>query len=104
MRIVFKEPDKPARTMFIPKDDLGILQKLVGGYIEVVTMDNNLLAIVNENGKLLGLKPSGYRYYCDDLVGNVILCGADGDEFTDVPEDIAEWVEILNRMDEEAEE
>ncbi len=99
MKIIFKEPDKPARTMVIP-NELYILQQLVDGYIEVVTLNNGLVAIVNEDGKLWGLKESGLYYKDDPLVGNVILCGEDGDQFTDVPEDIAAVVDALNKLEE----
>lgn len=101
MKIVFKEPDKPPRTMVIP-NDLHTLQQLVDGYIEVVRLNNGLLAIVNEEGKLRGLKPSGLEFKGDPLVGNVILCGEDGDQFTDVPEDIATVVDALNSLEEGA--
>lgn len=101
MKIVFKEPDKRPRTMVIP-NDLCTLQQLVDGYIEVVPLNDGLLAIVNEDGKLWGLKPSGLEFMGDPLVGNVILCGEDGDQFTDVPEDIATVVDALNSLEEGA--
>lgn len=101
MKIVFKEPGKAPRTMVIP-NELHIFQQLVDGYIEVVTMQNGLVAIVNEDGKLWGMKPSGLTYKGDPLVGNVILCGVDGDQFTDVPEDIATVVDALTSLEEGA--
>lgn len=94
MRIIFKEPHKDPRTMIIP-NDLSVMQDLVGGHIEVVRFKYGLIGIVNEEGKLLGLEPSGLNYYGDQLVGNVILCGEDGEEFADVPEEIANLIDDL---------
>ena len=103
MTIVFKEPGRNPRTMFI-LNELSVLQQLVGGPIEVVRLteiSDNVLAIVDELGKLKGKAPSDLYHYGDPLVGNVIICGDGGDEFTDVPEGIAR---VVKHFFEEVEE
>ena len=91
MRVVFKEPGKPARSMVID-GSLKTFQDLVGGYIEHVTYAPGVGVLMNEEGKLLGLKPTCFRYHGDRLVGNLIFVGEEGDEFTDIPD---EWRDIL---------
>lgn len=88
MRIIFKEPGKPARRMVID-GSLETMQQLVGGYIEHLSAGNGLGILCNEEGKLLGLAPSGCEFMDDPLVGNIIFLGENGEDFTDVPE----WAE-----------
>lgn len=73
------------------ENTLEALQGQVGGYIEVFPINERAVAICNEEGRLLGLKPS-VRILGETLVGTVLLVGRDGEEFTDVPkglEDLA---------------
>ena len=58
------------------------LQGVVGGYIQILYLDNGELMIVNEEGKLDGLpfnkKATDYVVndgkYIDVIVGNVLVC------------------------------
>lgn len=59
------------------------LQKIVGGYIEIVNLDDNHIMVVNEEGKLMDLpynQKATYLYQnrfigCSDyIVGNVLVC------------------------------
>ena len=76
--------------------ELAALQKYVGGYIEVASVEalsgrkNENLLIVNEEGKLIGLPPNrratelcaGDRGVSDIIVGDVLLIpGAFGEDF-----------------------
>lgn len=86
MRVLLKEPGKDPRTMIIP-NDLGTLQQLVDGYIEVHKLTDGLVMIVNEEGKLKGLEPNFYvDRLKDTILGTAIFCGEDGEEFTDIDE------------------
>lgn len=57
------------------------LQKFVGGYIEIVYLDDSLM-VVNEEGKLMGLELNRaatnlYRHYIgvdDHIVGDALVC------------------------------
>ena len=86
MRVLMKEPGKDPHTMVIP-NDLGTLQQLVNGYIEVHKLTDGLVMIVNEEGKLKGLEPNFYvDRLKDTILGTAIFCGEDGEEFADINE------------------
>lgn len=83
IRVVVVEPNKAAQERQIG-NDLASMQEVVGGYIEAVTLNQNLVLICNEEGKLQGLESNR-------AVGNDIIAGtffvtrttAEG-EFTDL--------------------
>ena len=55
-------------------------QEAVGGYIEVLPLDNEKLLICNEEGKLNGMQ--GNRRIGNDVIaGPFFIVGEDGDEF-----------------------
>ena len=93
MKVIVKTPeDKVGEVRDIPKD-VETLQNIVGGYIEAVSYKGCLI-ICNENGKYLGLKPN-LKYGNDTLVGTIIVCGSDDEDFTDVPVTLDEWKELI---------
>lgn len=72
------------------ENTLGALQNEVGGYIEVVMLSDKAAMIVNEEGLLLGLSPNVIASAAAGtlIVGNALIVGVDGEDFTDVPSDI----------------
>lgn len=83
MKVVVMKPDALPDVQDIP-NTLEALQELVGGYVEVVTVGDNVAVVCNEEGRLDGLP------YCATIgdvqfVGNIAIVGTDGCEFTDVP-------------------
>ena len=83
MKVVVMKPDALPDVQDIP-NTLEALQDLVGGYVEVVTVGDNVAVVCNEEGRLDGLP------YCATIgdvqfVGNIAIVGTDGCEFTDVP-------------------
>lgn len=94
MRALYKAPDDTKFRQILVPNDLHTLQQLVGGYIKTVTArtDPRVVLICNEEGI-----PKGLPYNCiiaggDDrgtfdcpFYGPILLVGADGDEFMDVP-------------------
>ena len=96
MKIIYKAPGGHAREMVIP-NELAMFQELVGGYIEVVTIDSDTVMIVNEEGVLQNL-----AYNCEawgvPVVGPIIVCGYDDDEFTDCPISVAHFERIACGM------
>ena len=63
---------------------LKALQGLVGGYIETVNVQDDLVLIVNEEGVLQELEPNLYiRGYW--LRGTIVAVGVDGENFADCP-------------------
>ncbi len=79
MKILFKAPGEPAEVREI-ENRLEVLQELVGGYIEVLHAGGPLRFIVNEEGKLLDLKPNLFSPNLDVLVGSVVATAYDGNE------------------------
>ena len=83
IRVIVKEPGKPATDELI-RNELGTFQKIVGGYIETVTIAQDAVIICNEEGRLKGL-PHNCEVCGVDFVGTIIIAGVRRSEFTDVP-------------------
>lgn len=99
IRVIIKRPDEEYGHVCNISNRLENLQKTVGGYIEVINLNKkgNIVIICNEEGKLKGLEPN--MYFCGDmLVGTIIVCGVEGEEFGDLPGvwGLAEWKMIVN--------
>lgn len=71
---------KPGQTPKITEieDDLLTYQKIVDGYIEAVHIGNEITAIVNEEGKLLGMSPNFSIGYTT-IVGPAVIVRDRGD-------------------------
>lgn len=80
MRVIIKEPGKPARFGIIA-NELKALQNAVGGYIQTVRVNTDTVLIVNEEGLLYDLPENRVLGY--PFRGTVVACGVKGDEFTD---------------------
>lgn len=78
MKAIIKEVGKSPRVEEI-ENDLETIKSLVGGYIEVVGMEENILLICNEEGKLNGL-PSNFSIGHDTIVGTAVFVAFDGKE------------------------
>lgn len=79
------EPGKAPETVTIP-NTLEAAQKMVGGYIEIISLDDVCL-VCNEDGKLTGLE--GNRRLGNDIItGTFFLTGCtdDGDFCSLTPE------------------
>ena len=79
---------------------LKAMQELVGGYIETVTTDYGVF-VLNEEGKLNGLEFNSVASIMlsalgglrkgDMVMGDVLVCGADGEDFSDIPDKLASY-------------
>jgi len=95
MKVVYKVPHEKEWAMDIP-NDLRLLQTLVGGYIETLTVGDTVL-IMNEEGKILGLDPNLYLEQTDDVIqGPVLFTGISGDDFGSV--DVRRAYEMIKEM------
>ena len=81
MRVLLVEPEK-APVIAKIDDTLEAMQKVVGGYIEVVyPFDDHVALVCNEEGKLSGL-PLNRALYAENgevydiIAGTFFLCGA----------------------------
>ena len=78
--VVIKEPGQAPGVEPLFDNTLEAFQKAVGGYIETVTIAQDLIIICNEEGRLRGL-PFNVEVAGVGFVGTVIAVGARGDEF-----------------------
>jgi len=83
------------------ENTLEALQHAIDGYIETVPIrfipPDKAVMIVNEEGLLKGMTMNRTAsLYADRfIVGNALVVGVDGEEFTDVPESIARKISLL---------
>ena len=103
IKCIVKRPDEQFGHVTWISDSLKNLQNTVGGYIETVTLDNGVVLICNEEGKLRDM-PYNFTVrrmvhtflpVSNPIFGTVIACGADEDEFADIPIDFNEWKSLL---------
>jgi hypothetical protein len=103
MKVIIKRPcDQFGEEATIP-NTLRALQEAVGGYIETVTLDNGVVLICNEEGKIRDMPYNftvrrmihNFLPVSNPIFGTVIACGAEGDEFADIPIDFNEWKALL---------
>jgi len=73
------EPMKEPRVIEI-EQKLESYQEQVGGYIEALTISDDVVILVNEEGKLRGMTPNR-RFNGDVLVGNILIVGRKGEDF-----------------------
>lgn len=93
MKVIIKEVEKNPRIEVI-ENDLETLKSIVGGYIEVVRLEDDILLICNEEGKLKDLPPNFSTGY-DVIVGTAIFVSFDGtDDFTSLSD-----IQVLTIMD-----
>lgn len=92
MKILYKEPGKAPEIREI-ENDLKPMQELVGGYIEMVRLGDDILIVCNEMGKFDCMDPNFYVEAIDDLiVGPAFFCRADGVEFASIGDNDAKWI------------
>ena len=86
------EPHKEPEVISIP-DTLHNLQNLVQGHLEAVSLSSTACIIVNEEGKLPGLK-ANRRFQNDVLAGNILIVGRSGSEIVSLTaEQIKQYTE-----------
>ena len=87
IRAIIKRTDEAFGHMTNISPRLENLQKLVGGYIEAVTIRPGLVILCDEEGRLKGKEENiEIPKMGIDFVGTVLFVGVDGEEFCDVPE------------------
>ena len=81
--VVIKEPGKAPVIEPMFDNSLESFQKAVGGYIETVTISDDLVIICNEEGRLMDL-PKNVEVAGIGFVGTIVVAGVDGEEFSSV--------------------
>lgn len=77
MKVFLIKEDGSSQVISV-KNELPELQKLVGGYIETVTLNTDIVLVCDEEGLL---KEKKQNPALKDIAGDFFLCGIDGDEF-----------------------
>jgi len=109
IKCIIKRPDEQFGHVAWISDSLENLQKTVGGYIETATLDNGVVLIVNEEGRLRNMPYNftlRFLHYFNPsdavevrphqmIFGTVIACGAEEDQLADIPIDFNEWKALL---------
>lgn len=90
VRCIIKRPDEPVGHVTNISTRLENLQRIVDGYIETVTYCTDLVIICNEEGRLRGL-PYNCTIAGVDFVGDIIVIGSDGEEFSDLKLSLKDW-------------
>ena len=80
---VIKRPGEDAEVETI-ENTLKTFQNLVGGYIECVTIEPGLIAVVDEEGLLKGYS-FNMKLGIHQIFGTIVFVGTDGEEFTNCP-------------------
>lgn len=63
------------------------MQNIVGGYIQAVPLPTRgCLAVLNEEGRILAM-PENKSFSWEGHCGDIFICGDNGDEFADIPEE-----------------
>lgn len=79
MKIVVKKVGYEPEVKEI-NNELSEFQDIVGGYIECVSLFDNVVCVCNEEGKLLRLTPN-FIFNGDVIVGDVFFCAAGEEDF-----------------------
>ena len=83
--VLTKRPGCAPRHVWV-SNSLEALQKAVGGYIETVTIAEDLVILCDEEGRLKD-KPYNCTICGVDFVGDIVMAGVAGEEFADLPTD-----------------
>lgn len=89
IKVIIKRPDEKIGHITWITPTLENLQKHVDGYIEAVNY-GDMTILCDEEGRLKK-KPYNCKIGRTTFAGTIIAVGSDGEEFADVPLDIAGW-------------
>ena len=100
IRVLVVEPMKEPKVEYI-ENTLDGMQKVVGGLIEEIDLNDNTVLVCNEEGKLMNLQ-ANRRVGRDVIAGTFFIAGDDGSEdlvsLTD--EQINEYKERFHELEE----
>lgn len=96
MRAIIKSPGRRPGVIEM-ENSLRAMQKIVGGYIETVTLGTDTALICNEDGIALGLAPN-VNFLGLKIRGTLLIVGVDGEEFCDISDaGVRKWMKVLRR-------
>lgn len=96
IKVIIKRPGiKPYATNI--SDSLENLQRTVDGYIETVTLADDLVLICNEEGRIRNL-PYNCNIMGANFFGTLIFAGIDGESFGDIPYAFKVFKTVFNSL------
>ncbi len=97
MKVLIVEPRKRPRRADIPHT-LEEMQKLVGGYIEIIyPFDDPIAVVCDDEGKLKGYELNRVLKNIDIIAGTFFIAGVGEEDLTDLPEELIEKYEEVFR-------
>ena len=104
IKTIIKEPGEPIGREVWIVNSLKSLQRIVGGYIEIVTIANGsdkIVVVCDEEGKLRDKLPN-FRIETmeriDIIAGTAVICGENGKgDLASVPFGLKTWERLLRR-------
>lgn len=92
IKAIYMAPGK-APLLIEVENTLEALQKAVGGYIESITVDDNVCILCDEEGRIKGL-PVTVSYGRYDFVGPVLWVGTSGEEFCSISDGYIDLIPV----------
>lgn len=90
MKVIRKHPGQMPEVIDIENDGDAIRAEL-GGFIEAVTIAQDLAILCDEEGRFKNKAPNiAFKGLGIDFVGTILIVGVDGEEFCDVPK--LDWI------------
>ena len=90
MKVLIVEPGKHPYEAEIDSS-LESLQKTVGGYIEAIYPFEDMMALISDEEAKLESDTQWNRILGGDIIkGTFFLCGIEGENFCDLPDDLME--------------
>lgn len=80
IKIVIQCPGEISRVVTVP-NTLEAVQEVIGGYIETVTLPNGLVLVMDEEGRLKGLRENVRCVQFGTIVGRIFITAAEGESF-----------------------
>lgn len=93
--VVAKAGEQPELTEI--DNTLEALQSAVGGWIQVISLSERILVVMDEEGKLKGYKDN-FHIPHDTVVGTAVFVASEGEEFGSLTaEEQSQVIGFLNR-------
>lgn len=93
MRILFREPSNQPLKMMEVENELEPIQKLIGGYLQMIPIGHEVVCILDEEGRLKELGNNFYHDIYGGIVGNVLFCSMGDGDFDSLTDEQIEYVE-----------
>ena len=90
MKTIIKKVGQQPEVVDV-KNTLESIQKIVGGYVELVHVHTGCVMLCNEEGRLHGL-PYNFNLGNVNILGDVLFTKPDGENFTDLNESDVEMI------------